>query len=89
MCTIVTIHDQWFSHSSGLSLQRYTYDKAGRLTRAADTPTGQGCVTRAYTYDADSNRTKLQTYRRQFNPVLICAIAGNPWNPVRWITVPA
>ncbi|MFI6249947.1 DNRLRE domain-containing protein [Streptomyces sp. NPDC051016] len=38
----------------------YTYDTAGRLTRAADT-TATGCTTRAYTFDASSNRTALTT----------------------------
>ncbi|MGW4911371.1 DNRLRE domain-containing protein [Streptomyces sp. NPDC004270] len=38
----------------------YTYDSAGRLTRAADT-TATGCTTRAYTFDANSNRTGLTT----------------------------
>ena len=36
----------------------YTYDTAGRLTQAADT-TGTGCTTRAYTFDANSNRKAL------------------------------
>lgn len=34
----------------------YTYDNAGRLTEAQETPAGGSCTTRAYTYDADSNR---------------------------------
>ncbi|MHC3475582.1 RHS repeat-associated core domain-containing protein, partial [Streptomyces sp. 7R007] len=38
----------------------YAYDSAGRLTRATDT-TGTGCTTRAYTFDASSNRTALTT----------------------------
>ncbi|MCX5558357.1 DNRLRE domain-containing protein [Streptomyces sp. NBC_00038] len=36
----------------------YTYDSAGRLTQATDT-TATGCTTRAYTFDANSNRTAL------------------------------
>ena len=39
----------------------YKYDKSGRLTEAQETPTGGGCTTRAYEFDADSNRTKMQT----------------------------
>ena len=39
-----------------LSTNRYTYDHIGRLTQAQDTPSGQGCTTRSYGYDADSNR---------------------------------
>ncbi|MFJ8112627.1 DNRLRE domain-containing protein [Streptomyces sp. NPDC096132] len=38
----------------------YTYDSAGRLTQAADT-TSTGCTSRAYTFDANSNRTALNT----------------------------
>ncbi|MEH0419426.1 DNRLRE domain-containing protein [Streptomyces sp. B21-083] len=38
----------------------YTYDTAGRLTQAADSTTN-GCTTRAYTFDASSNRTALTT----------------------------
>ena len=37
----------------------YTYDSAGRLTEATDT-TATGCTTRAYTFDANSNRTALK-----------------------------
>ncbi|MEU9734450.1 DNRLRE domain-containing protein [Streptomyces sp. NPDC048002] len=38
----------------------YTYDSRGRLTQAADT-TATGCTTRAYTFDANSNREALTT----------------------------
>ncbi|MEU9150115.1 DNRLRE domain-containing protein [Streptomyces sp. NPDC048417] len=38
----------------------YTYDTAGRLSQAADTA-ATGCTTRAYTFDASSNRTALTT----------------------------
>ena len=41
--------------------QQYSYDKAGRLTLAKDTPQGGSCTTRQYVFDADSNRTKLTT----------------------------
>ncbi len=39
----------------------YTYDKAGRLLTAQETPTGGSCTTRLYGYDQDSNRTKMTT----------------------------
>jgi RHS repeat-associated protein len=39
----------------------YSYDKAGRLTLAEETPTGGSCVTRSYSYDEDSNRKALIT----------------------------
>ncbi|SHI05463.1 DNRLRE domain-containing protein [Streptomyces sp. 3214.6] len=38
----------------------YTYDNAGNLIKAADT-TAAGCTTRAYSFDADRNRTQLTT----------------------------
>ncbi|MET8288340.1 DNRLRE domain-containing protein [Streptomyces sp. NPDC005132] len=38
----------------------YTYDSAGRLAAATDT-TPAGCISRAYTLDADSNRSALKT----------------------------
>lgn len=56
-----SIHGQWRHRDSTLSDQDYTYDNASRLTRVADTVTGQGCKTRTYTYDANSNRQTLQS----------------------------
>ncbi|WP_306425463.1 DNRLRE domain-containing protein [Streptomyces hilarionis] len=38
----------------------YAYDGSGRLTQASDT-TDTGCTTRAYGFDADSNRSSLRT----------------------------
>ncbi|MFF7361385.1 DNRLRE domain-containing protein [Streptomyces sp. NPDC008125] len=38
----------------------YAYDGSGRLVRASDTA-ATGCTTRAYTFDANSNRTALTT----------------------------
>jgi RHS repeat-associated protein len=43
-----------------LSSQAYAYDEAGRLTLAKDTDQGQ-CTTRSYSFDANTNRTKLIT----------------------------
>jgi RHS repeat-associated protein len=49
-------------HQSGtLSSETYAYDKAGRLTMAQETPSGSGCTTRSYSFDADSNRTSMVT----------------------------
>jgi RHS repeat-associated protein len=56
-----SIHGQWVERQSKLSSQQYAYDQAGRLTLVKDTPTGQGCTTRAYGFDADSNRTARTT----------------------------
>jgi RHS repeat-associated protein len=46
---------------SSLVSDRYTYDVAGRLTEAQETPTGGGCTSRAYKYDGDSNRKTKST----------------------------
>lgn len=56
-----SIYGQILSQTSLSSSQQYSYDKAGRLTLAQDTPNGGGCTTRQYLFDADSNRTKLTT----------------------------
>jgi RHS repeat-associated protein len=48
--------------SSKLVENLYYYDKAGRLTEARETPkNGEGCTTRAYTFDEDSNRLTKTT----------------------------
>jgi RHS repeat-associated protein len=52
---------QILSQKSLASSQQYSYDKAGRLTLVKDTPSGGGCTTRAYAFDADSNRTSMTT----------------------------
>jgi RHS repeat-associated protein len=56
-----SIYGQVLAQTSTLSSQQYSYDKAGRLKQALDTPQGGSCVTRSYSFDADSNRTKLIT----------------------------
>jgi RHS repeat-associated protein len=60
-----SIHGQWRTHSWELSSQEYTYDKAGRLTKVVDdvlSPTAvEGCTTRTYAFDANSNRTSMNT----------------------------
>ncbi|WP_204287290.1 RHS repeat domain-containing protein, partial [Microbispora amethystogenes] len=43
------------------SLQRYTYDTAGRLTQVADTY-DLSCETRTYGFDVDTNRTSQASY---------------------------
>jgi YD repeat-containing protein len=55
-----SIYGQILSQTSLASSQQYSYDTAGRLTLAQDT-TGGSCTTRQYSFDADSNRTKLTT----------------------------
>jgi RHS repeat-associated protein len=55
-----SIHGQVLSEANArmgaTSTKRYSYDRAGRLSEARDTPATQGCTTRAYAYDVDSNR---------------------------------
>jgi RHS repeat-associated protein len=57
----MSINSQIVSESGTLGTERYTYDKAGRLTSAEETPQGGQCTTRSYTYDADSNRLSKTT----------------------------
>lgn len=60
-----SVHGQWRTHSWELSSQEYTYDKAGRLTRVKDdvvSPSAvAGCTIRSYEFDANSNRTSMNT----------------------------
>jgi RHS repeat-associated protein len=56
-----SIHRQTLSQSSTLSSQSYTYDAAGRLTKTQDTPAGEGCTTRIYAYDQETNVNSLTT----------------------------
>jgi RHS repeat-associated protein len=56
-----SINGQVIAQVSTLSTQQYSYDKAGRLKQTLDTPQGGSCVTRSYSFDSDSNRTKLVT----------------------------
>lgn len=54
-----SIYGQILAQKSLASGEQYSYDKAGRLLNAQETPTEGGCTTRIYTYDQDSNRTSL------------------------------
>src|SRR4029077_2881777 len=54
-----SIRGEMLTQSSTLASEKYTYDAAGRLTEAQETPAGEGCSTRSYEYDAESNRTSL------------------------------
>lgn len=56
-----SVHGQWLAEESTLSTQQYAYDAAGRLIQVKDTPKGEGCTTRSYTYDDNSNREELIT----------------------------
>lgn len=56
-----SIHNQALSETSTLSSENYSYDEAGRLTRAQETPAGEGCTTRVYGYDQETNIVSLTT----------------------------
>lgn len=56
-----SIYGQVLTDESTQGTRQYSYDKAGRLTWAKETPLGGSCTTRQYLYDSDSNRTKLTT----------------------------
>ncbi|MET0558520.1 MAG: RHS repeat-associated core domain-containing protein [Solirubrobacterales bacterium] len=58
---ISSIRGQLREEASSLATHQYSYDALGRLVLATDQPKASGCTTRAYGYDADSNRTKLTT----------------------------
>lgn len=62
-----SIYGQILTQKSLASSETYTYDKAGRLTSAKETPTSGGCTTRIYGYDADSNRTSLTSRAPETN----------------------
>ncbi|WP_405985718.1 hypothetical protein [Streptomyces sp. NBC_00872] len=74
--TIVpTVHGQRSSctGSAGQTAgETYTYDRIGRLTRAADDAVDGICVTRSYIFDKNSNRKSLATAA----PGLECTTAG-------------
>ena len=55
------IHNETLSEVTTLASNNYIFDAAGRLTQVQETPAGKGCITRAYTYEEDSNRTNLTT----------------------------
>jgi RHS repeat-associated protein len=58
-----SIHGQELSQANTVegetSTNNYTFDAAGRLTQAQETPAGKGCKTRVYAYEEDTNRTSL------------------------------
>jgi tripartite motif-containing protein 71 len=58
---VPSIHGEILAQTSTLSSEAYTYDNAGRLLQAQETPAGKGCVTRIYAYDEESNRRSLIT----------------------------
>jgi RHS repeat-associated protein len=55
-----SIHNQVRREEGGTRIQEYQYDNAGRLTLATENE-GEGCTTRSYSFDKNTNRTKLIT----------------------------
>lgn len=68
------------SSTSPISTQNYTYDQYDRLTSVQDT-VGGACTTRQYSYDADSNRTSLDSYSADATGN--CTTSSNP-NATTW-----
>jgi RHS repeat-associated protein len=56
-----SVEGRILADSGSLVSNRYEYDKAGRLKEATETPVGGQCTSRAYKYDADSNRESKAT----------------------------
>lgn len=73
--TIVpSVRGEMLTQTTTLASESYTYDTAGRLTEAQETPAGSYCKTRVYAYDEESNRTNLTT--REPNAKKECATEG-------------
>jgi streptogramin lyase len=58
---ISSIHGQMLSQTSTLANETYSYDEAERLTEVQETVAGEGCTTRSYAYDEESDRASLTT----------------------------
>jgi RHS repeat-associated protein len=69
-----TIFGQVSTTNGTLANNRYSYDRAGRLTEAQETPAGGQCVARSYEYDPDSNRLGKTT--REPGVGGVCATSG-------------
>lgn len=69
-----SIHGQWVGNATTVASHSYSYDGVGRLVSAQETPAGKGCTTRAYTFDANSNRLTKTT--RAPNEAGSCVTSG-------------
>jgi NHL repeat len=54
---VPSIHGETLTQTSTLAKESYTYDNAGRLTEAQETPAGKDCASRVYAYDEEGDRT--------------------------------
>jgi RHS repeat-associated protein len=57
---------QVLANSNSLGTDKYGYDKRGRLTLVDETPAGGSCLSRQFSYDADSNRTAVTSRASTF-----------------------
>jgi YD repeat-containing protein len=62
---VPSIHGEALKRESSLSKEQYSYDGGGRLTQVQETPAEgpEACTTRSYSYDEESNRSKLTTFK--------------------------
>jgi streptogramin lyase len=51
-----SVRGEMLTQSSTLASDTYSYDASGRLIETQETPAGEGCTVRAYTYDEEANR---------------------------------
>jgi streptogramin lyase len=59
---VASVHGEVLKQASTLAEEpSYSYDAAGRLTQVQESPTGEGCTTRGYSYDEEGNRAALST----------------------------
>jgi DNA-binding beta-propeller fold protein YncE len=56
---VPSIHGETITQASSLSKETYNYATAGWLNQVQEEPTGEGCKTRIYSHDEESNRTTL------------------------------
>ena len=53
-----TVRGEVLNRTSTLASESYEYDTLGQLKEVQETPVGEGCSTRIYEYDNESNRKK-------------------------------
>jgi streptogramin lyase len=56
-----SVRGEMLTQSSSLANETYSYDPSGRLTESQETPAGEGCTVRAYSYDEEGNRATSTT----------------------------
>jgi streptogramin lyase len=57
----LSVRGEMLRQESTLANDTYTYDPSGHLTESQETPTGEGCTVRAYSYDEEANRASSTT----------------------------